>query len=370
MEPHGRSREAVREALREARDRDLDYAGGRILGSMGTAPHPLAREAHAQFIEANLGDSGLYPGTAVLERDAVAWLAELVGLPPHGRFTSGGSEANLLAIWVARERGGHEVILSQNAHFSLFRAVHLLGLEPVVVGLRGDGSMDTGTALAALGPDTAALVAVAGSTELGAVDDLPALADGKGDTWLHIDGALGGLVLPFSEPGWRLPAGVDSFTVDPHKMGMATRPAGVLLTREAGALDATAIDSPYLTRRRQVGLLGTRASAAVAGAWAVMAHLGRAGYRERVVDCLTVMRRLQRGCCDLGLEPVTTPRMNILGLRHDDPEALRARLAKRGWHVSVGTRPPALRLVVMPHVTPAAAEEFLQVLAEELTEPQ
>ncbi len=370
MEPHGRSREAVREALREARSCDLGYAGGRILSSMGTAPHPLACEAHAQFIEANLGDSGLYPGTAALEREAVAWLAALAGLPPHGFFTSGGSEANLLALWAARERGGHEVVLSQNTHFSLFRAVQLLGLKPVVVGLRGDGSMDTRAALAALGPQTAALVAVAGSTELGAVDDLPALADGKGEAWFHVDGALGGLVLPFSEPGWRLPAAVDSFTVDPHKMGMATRPSGVLLTREAAALDATAIDSPYLTRRRQEGLLGTRASAAVAGAWAVMAHLGRDGYRERVANCLTVMRRLQRGCRDLGLKPVTAPRMNILGLRHDNPEALRARLAKRGWHVSVGIRPPALRLVVMPHVTRAAAEAFLQVLGEELTLPQ
>jgi len=131
------------------------------------------------------------------------------------------------------------------------------------VPLDGEFRMDGDRASDLVDRNTCALVGIAGTTEYGVVDpirELSAIALDHG-IFLHVDAAFGGMVLPFLEKAppfdFSLP-GVSSIAVDPHKMGMSTIPAGVLLLRDKAALCSLAVDTPYLSVKQEYTLSGTR----------------------------------------------------------------------------------------------------------------
>jgi tyrosine decarboxylase/aspartate 1-decarboxylase len=367
--------------LARARTEDWSFAEGRIFGSMCTEPLPEAVEASHLFTTANLGNPGLCPGTARLEEEVVAILLELFHAPAFGaggRIVSGGTEANLTALWVARNfTGGKELVLPRSAHFSLAKAADLLGLRPRWVPLTAEGQMDLGEAKRALGKATAALVGVAGSTELGVVDPLEELAEMAlaAGVPLHVDAAFGGYVLPFLKELGRPPLpfdfslpGVTSLTVDPHKMGMAPVPAGALLLRNVKMLSAIEVASPYLSAPLATSLLGTRASQAVAASYAAMVRLGRTGYRDIVSGALLLTGRLLDGGIALGLRPIVAPTLNIVAFHHANPLGVQAAMLKRRWDVSATHDPPGIRFVVMPHARRETVDALLRDLATVLRE--
>src|SRR5436190_7810765 len=78
---------------------DWTFSSGRVLGSMCSVPHPVAAEAFERVLEANIGDEGLVPALASLEREAVSVFAGWWGRPgASGRIVSGGTEANVMAL--------------------------------------------------------------------------------------------------------------------------------------------------------------------------------------------------------------------------------------------------------------------------------
>src|SRR6185436_17790416 len=91
VQDKGWTRRDVRKALAAARAEDYTFEGGEILGSMCTAPHEVAAEAHAQFLETNLGDPEHFPGTARLEQEVLSDLRQLLHAPPGsaGRYLTG-----------------------------------------------------------------------------------------------------------------------------------------------------------------------------------------------------------------------------------------------------------------------------------------
>jgi tyrosine decarboxylase/aspartate 1-decarboxylase len=359
--------------LERALDADFAFGDGRVLGSMCTEPLDLSVEAHAMFIESNLGNPGLYPGTAGLERSVVAWLSDLMhGRDLAGSVVGGGTEANITALWMARNASRRkEVVFPQSAHFSLMKACDLLGMKPVVACLNDDFTVDVDDAARKVGRDTAAVVAVAGTTEVGAVDDVAALSEKCGGTLLHVDAAFGGFVIPFMRmDGHRFPdfdfkvPGVSSLAVDPHKMGMATVPSGVLLFRGRSRLEKIAVEAPYLTLPKQTALSGTRCSAAVASSYAAIRALGSDGYARIVKGCLDNTRYLAKRAGSEGFSLALKPRLNILNFDVRDPERLQAMLDGMGWKVSKSCRPKSLRIVVMPHVTRTVIDAFVPDLAK------
>ena len=146
--------------------------------------------------------------------------------------------------------------------------------------------------------------------------------------------------------------------LDAHKMGMATIPASHLLVREAKHFQRIAVESPYLTTVYQTSLLGTRSSAGVAAAYAAMRSLGRDGYRKIVARCMKNTRLIVERAREAGIEPVIEPVVNIAAFPLRDVEAVQRALEKKGWRVSTSRNPPALRIVVMPHITARAAAAF------------
>ncbi len=371
MQEHGAPSKSLWRELREASEDDLHFRDGRILGSMCTEPIPIARRAHAMFLEANLGNAGYYKGTWRLERETLRILADLLHGKNLGGFTvSGATEGNITALWMARNTTRRkEIIAAKTAHFSVRKAADLLGMRLVEVPHDDEYRLDVDALRRAVTKDTAAVVAVAGTTELGQVDPIDSIGETCLDrAFLHVDAAFGGFVLPFLDggglPRWDFRvAGVSSLVLDAHKMGMATIPASHFLVREAKAFERIAVESPYLTSVYQTSLLGTRNSAGVAAAYAAMRSLGREGYRKIVSRCMKNTHTIVRRAREAGINPVIEPVMNIAAFQVGDVEAVQRGLDARGWKVSTTRNPPALRVVVMPHVTAKAAGAFADDLA-------
>ena len=190
-------------------------------------------------------------GAIIAENQALSFLAQAAGMPAGagGCFVSGGSAANLSALVVARDvgrarTGGEEVrvAVSADAHSSVSKALHVIGTPAFVV--ETEDHRLTGDALeAALRTDkqshqVVAVVASAGTTNAGIVDDLEGLGEvaARRGMWLHVDGAYGGAAM-LSRNGrvremFEGSGQAASFVVDPHKWLFAPFDCAALLYRD------------------------------------------------------------------------------------------------------------------------------------------
>jgi tyrosine decarboxylase/aspartate 1-decarboxylase len=355
--------------LNEYQNQDYKYESGRILGSMCTQAHPFAKEVFIQFLDSNLGDAGLFQGTKAIENEAIKTIGSFLGNPNvFGNIVTGGTEANLMAMRGARNLAinnkgikNGEIIVPESAHFSFKKAQDMLGLKVIKVPLDESYKTSTDFVQDHINKNTVAIVGVAGSTELGMIDPIKELSDISidADVHLHVDAAFGGFVIPFlKDLGYDFPdfdfslPGVDSMTVDPHKMGLAPIPAGCILFKNHDCLDAMAVDTPYLTYKQQSTIVGTRLGASSAAIFALMKYLGREGYAKFAEECMENTRFLSSGLKDLGYELVCEPKLNIIGFNHPklSTKDLAGELEKREWRVSMSKCPEAVRIIMMRHI--------------------
>ena len=180
-------------------------------------------------------------GAVAAENQVIDMLCRASGMPSGaaGCFMSGGSIGNLSALAVGRHRAGGRrlVAVADTAHASVDNALHLLGLDPLVVPTGPDCRL-TGDALrAAIGDrrDVGIIVAAGGSTNAGVIDDLSGCADvaAEIDAWFHVDGAYGlaAILLPELRDRFAGLERADSFIVDPHKWLFATAGSCALVYR-------------------------------------------------------------------------------------------------------------------------------------------
>jgi len=380
MENEGLPQKLVLEELDSRLRNDFTYGSGRIIGSMCTCPHPLARKAYALFIDRNLGDSGLFPAVAKLEKETVRMLGTLLSNPKaSGHIVTGGTEANTLALWAARKlskKKNCEVIVPASAHCSFDKAADQLGLKIVKVGLNTRFQVDVEAVRKRVNSNTVAIVGIAGTTGLGIVDQISELSEiaAENSLYLHVDAAFGGFILPFlREMGWKVPdfdfssPGVCSVTIDPHKMGLAPIPAGGILFRNEKLRKTVAWNVSYLAggETEQATLAGTRSGASVIAVWSLLKHLGKEGYKRIVARCMRLTWKLAEEVREIkGLDIVTEPTLNIVGIKSEgfDVRQLAKELRVRNWAVSLF--PSHIRIVVMPHIQKQHIERFLSDLKD------
>jgi len=210
------------------------------------------------------------PGLAQIESNVVRWFGEIVGYAgdatPGGLLTTGGSMSNLIAIVTARENllgedfGKGVIYVSDQAHHSITKAARFAGFrrDQISVVPSDDRFRMDATALAerieadARGGKTPfMIVANAGTTNTGAIDDLPRIAAlaARRQLWLHVDGAYGGF-FALTARGKRALAGLeraDSVTLDPHKSLFLPYGTGALVVRSAERLrKAHAMEASYM----------------------------------------------------------------------------------------------------------------------------
>ena len=260
----------------------LDEFSSRLAGGLMNSQHPrqfgyftppplpmsMMGELLAQMANQGVDVWHAGPHAAFVEEEVVRWLCDLVGFGPDsfGLLTSGGVMANFMGMTLARDihlgrvlgaglppRGalldGVRVYTSDQSHFSIARALDLLGFPPetlVVIGSDDRFRLRGGPVAAAIARDRAAgltpfaIAAVAGSTNTGSVDAVGELAEiaAAEDLWLHVDAAYGGGARLSSRDAGRVPdlARADSVTVDPHKWFFQAYDIGGLLVREGAQL--------------------------------------------------------------------------------------------------------------------------------------
>lgn len=380
LQEKGLPRSAILKQLKDRLQKDFTHDSGRILGSMCAYPHTFGTQVYARFLEKNLGDPGLFPATAEIEQEAIQMLGSLLSHPKAvGHVVSGGTEANIMAMWAARNlrnNNRREIVAPESVHLSFEKAADLLNLKLIKVKLDGDFRMDLDDAERKISNRTCAVVAVAGTTGLGVVDPIAELSEMalSHNVTLHVDAAFGGFVLPFlNELGFNAPdfdfklPGVCSITADPHKMGMAPIPAGGILLRDQVMMKAVGRHVSYLAggETEQTTVLGTRPGAASLAVWALLKHMGREGYRKVVERCMKLTLRLAKGIEEIeGLSLVTRPTLNVVGIKSEDVsiQVLAQELRRRGWAVALF--PGYVRIVVMPHVKAFHGQAFLEDLNE------
>jgi glutamate/tyrosine decarboxylase-like PLP-dependent enzyme len=206
-------------------------------------------------------------GVVVAENQALRVIADQAGFPEAagGCFVAGGSAGNLSALVVARDTAGHRrggdsparplIAISDDAHSSVGKALHVIGVEALIVPT--EDHRLTGAALRATiesserAADVIGVVATAGTTNAGIVDDLNGVADvaAERSLWFHIDGAYGGAALfaPSVRDKFIGFDRADSFIVDPHKWLFAPFDCAALIYRQPNLAKAVHTqDASYL----------------------------------------------------------------------------------------------------------------------------
>lgn len=376
-------KEEILKELSEYHKLDHDYADGRILGSMCTEAHPFAKEVFCKFLDTNLGDPGLFQGTKLIEDEVIKSIGELLSLEkPYGHIVTGGTEANIMAIRAARNHARKykgivdgEIVIPESAHFSFKKAADMLNLKIVEAKIDENYKIDVESLRDVISDKTVAIVAIAGTTELGLIDPIEEISKIalENNIYFHVDAAFGGFSIPFLRKcGYDLPVfdfsleGVCSITVDPHKMGLAPIPAGGILFRKEEYLQVMAVDSPYLTVKTQSTIVGTRLGAASAATYAVMKYFGKEGYTKLACSQMANTRFLKEGLEEIGYRVICEPELNIVAFNHPKMSAneLAEKLENRGWKISVAKCPVAIRIVLMNHIKLNHIKELLEDLKE------
>ncbi len=347
--------------------KDYHYEDGNIIGYMTTHPLPISIWAHNLFIDANLGNPKLFPGTLEMEKYIVKWLSKLHhGKNVEGKMLSGGTESNITSLWMAKMMGKRNLIVGESAHFSFLKAASLMNLNVKIIPLKEDFTIDYSKIEAT---ENDILVGVAGSTEFGTIDNIEKLnsISRKTGAFLHVDAAFGGYVIPFLKRlNYNLPDYdfifdyVKTISIDPHKMGLSTTPASVLLARK-GLYKKIEVPSPYLTKKRSSTLLGTRNSASIASTFANIKYLGIEGYIKVVKYCMENTKYLRDISIDNGFDLLLEPVLNIVNIKIKNVRKTVNKLYPK-WIISPIERYSAIRIVLMPHVNKNSLEKFIKDL--------
>lgn len=260
----------------------------RYVGQMLKPPHPAAVLGYVTAMLINPNNHALDggPATGRMEKEVVADLARMFGMPTHlGHLTSSGTIANLEALWAAREsHPGKAIAYSADAHYTHSRMCGVLGVEGIPVAVDGQGRMDLADLERILDThDVGTVVATLGTTGLGALDPLPEILEltRPRGVRVHVDTAYGGffsLIADDSADGvasapFDAIREADSVVVDPHKHGLQPYGCGAVLFADPGVGRFYVHDSPYTyfsseeMHLGEISLECSRAGAAAAALW-------------------------------------------------------------------------------------------------------
>lgn len=342
---------AVLERVAERLCDNFPYGHPLYAGQMLKPPHPVARAAYALAMSVNPNNHALDGGRAssAMEVEAVARLAQMFGWSAHlGHLTSGGTFANLEALWVAgqltRSADGKAkaIAASTQAHYTHSRISGVLGLPFVSVPVDAAGRMDL-DALDRLvaGGEIGTVVATVGTTAIGSVDALDKILElrERHGFRVHVDAAYGGYftlagnLAPEVRGAFDAIAKADSIVIDPHKHGLQPYGCGCVLFRDASVGRFYKHDSPYTyfsskeLHLGEISLECSRAGAAAVALWATQQLLPyeRGGEFARGLEAgrkaaLELYRRLAADA--RFLVPVAPPALDIVfwAVRAETPE--------------------------------------------------
>ena len=273
-------------AARQLQD-NFPYFHPLYAGQMLKPPHPVARLAYALAQWINPNNHALDGGRAssAMEKEAVAEIAAMFGWSEHlGHLSSGGTMANLEALWVAGQMApGKTIVASQQAHYTHSRISAVLQLRFNAVECDGRARMDLEALKKRLAAgDVGTVVVTMGTTATGSVDPLPEILGlrEKYGFRVHCDAAYGGYFIlagnlcDETRRAFDAIGHADSIVIDPHKHGLQPYGCGCVLFRDPAAGRFYKHDSPYTyfsskeLHLGEISLECSRPGAAAVALWA------------------------------------------------------------------------------------------------------
>ncbi|MGE5747472.1 MAG: pyridoxal phosphate-dependent decarboxylase family protein [Solirubrobacterales bacterium] len=386
----GRSREQILSELRTmATEEDAVWEEGRCSGTMycGDRDHyAFLKEAFGLFAHQNALQRDMCPSATRFEGEIIAMALDLFhageaeGAEPAGMVTSGGTASIAQAVLAYREQGRDErgierpnLVKPETGHPAFDKACHLFGVEMRHVPVDRETTLVEPEKVGeAIDQNTVAIVGSAGNYGYGTIDPIGelgelALARGVG---LHVDGCLGGYLLPFGEQlGYPIPAfdfrvpGVTSISADTHKYGYGLKGTSTLVFRDRSLRNRSYFFMPDWSGGKYFspGMDGSRSDGLLAATWASMVSMGREGYRRHAREIFETSAAMQ--------EAVRThPELRLLG----EPTFLFAftsdgfdiyhvndEMKRRGWRFNGLQYPNALHMAVTrPQTQPGVVDTF------------
>ncbi len=386
----GISWQELKQSMHQSKDDDIKWREGRM--TVGTyyiddALQDITREAYGSFIHSN----ALYAGRAFhsLSRfqDELLEMAREILNGAEGAggiITSGGTESIMQAIKAARnwarkhkpEIKTPRLVLPRTAHPAFNKAADYMDIMVERIPQGEDFRADVEAISKAIDENTIGIVGSAPCWPFGVIDPIRELAEvaERNGIWFHVDGCLGGFLIPFVRKlGYEIPdfdftiPGVWSLSADLHKYGYAAKGASVVMFREA-ELKAYATfcfdDWPsgsYTTTTQA----GSRSGGALAAAWAVMKYLGEEGYLAATRDLMNARDKLLTSIEGIeGLHVHGKPHTGNVsyGSTTYDINAVAEGMIRRGWIVGRGKEPDSILFQCTPiHVL--SIDQYIQDLA-------
>jgi len=390
LEPEGRAPQSILDELATmASEEDRIADQGRVSGSIyhgGHDHYAFLTKAFHLFAHANVLQRDMYPSATKLEAEIVAMTAAMLHAEVAcGVVTFGGTESLINPMLVYRDRGRAEkgitepeVIIPVTAHVALEKAGHLLGIKILKAPLTSEWLVDVDWVRDHVTKNTIALVGSAANYAHGLIDPIEKLSDIalEHDLGLHVDGCLGGFILPWGERlGYAIPPfdfripGVTSISADTHKYGYALKGTSVLLYRNSNLRRYQYFnftDWPggiYFSP----GLSGSRSGGIVAATWAAMVSLGESGYLDAAKRIFETAATIRRGIDWIPELQVIGKPTFLVAFRSPDLNIYHVNdhLIEKGWRLNALQLPAALHFcVTRPNTAPGVAEAFLDDLRD------
>ncbi len=339
------------------------------MGLITPSPNPagILADFLASAINQNVGAYSIGPAAVAMERQVIRWLNDLIGYNENagGNLTSGGMMANFIGIKMARDfssgdNAQHEgmplnkwsVYVSQERHVSLDKAVDAVGIgreNLAIIPTNENYSVNIAVMEQVIkkhkeqGLKPMCIIGLAGTTNLGAVDDIEALYQiaQRENCWLHVDAAYGGGTL-LSNKYPNILKGIhlaDSVTIDPHKWFYAPLDCGALLVKNHDRLtESFGIQHAYLTdqseqknERYQFYVHGFEQSKRFRGlkVWSSFQHYGKTKMGDWVDENIEQAKHLHRLVSTENIfESATEPVMSAICIHYKASDLTTEQLIK------------------------------------------
>ena len=378
-----------------ATEEDRTWESGKCSGTMYCGDHDhyaFLNEAFALFSHVNVLQRDMCPSATRFESEIIAMTLDLLhaeavsGGEPVGLISSGGTGSICHAVLAYRDHAAAtrgtvrpNLIKPETAHPAFDKACHLFGVELRVAPVDPvTTQVDTDWVAGAVDDQTVAIVGSACNYGYGTVDPIATLSDIALDrgVGLHVDGCLGGWILPFGqELGYDIPLfdfrvpGVTSISADTHKYGYALKGTSVLTFRDKALRNAQYFFNTDWTGGKYCspGMDGSRSGGLIAATWAAMVSLGRDGYRryaEAIFATAAAMQAAVRSHAELRV--LGSPTF-LFSFTSDEFDIYHVNdfMRTRGWRFNGQQYPNAIHMAVTrPQTQPGLAESFAADLAQ------
>lgn len=397
MPEKGRPRDEVLAELREMATQEDDFwQTGRCSGTMycGDMEHyAYMTEAFGMYSHVNALQRDMCPSATRFEGEIIAMTLDMLhgheaaeGTTPCGSVTSGGTESILSSVLAHREwardvRGisAPQMILPETAHVAFEKGGHLFGLEVIKAPVDPTTTLvDVDFVKDHISDRTALLVGSACNYGYGTIDPIGELSDLalKHDIGLHVDGCLGGWILPWGqELGYDVPVfdfrlpGVTAISADTHKYGFGPKGSSVVCFRDKQIRNGLYFIQQEWSGGKYLspGIAGSRSGGILAATWASLVHLGREGYlryAKRIFETSYAMQDIVKGFSELQL--MGKPYF-CFSFRSDEFDIyhLNDAMRERGWRFNGQQHPNALHMCV---TRPQTQEGVVDAFKKDLTD--